>query len=469
MRHANSLLLATLALALAGCASAPPQVTRPSFPTRAEVDRSDYYSPSGEEVVLEFDGVHQAQLAGPNGTDPVAPGDAQWEVDRLMVYLAGPAGSGAVKAGPKYDGKITVLGYERIGSSPEWRIRYRYRGTFAMGRGHTGTFPVMVPRNVQTIYQRSQVPGNTDAARNPCTNAHLNSEYYFWYFWNPAAAGCPLREGVDYNLYQARVTPIPNRSSSRYPDYPRLPDSTGALRMSLVFGADDDAKGQRAPEANNDYNAPNYVDVARRLTAAGFRQRRLPLAEIAAGCSSLQDATPTIDEFTRQDGTRKVTVRMYWGSTHLGHQSNGFACFLDDGLRNSGVITYSAHSGLGESIFLRTMRAESGLPLHVDPQRYQIFGFHSCSSYGYYNTDFFEAKKTTEDPAGTRNLEVITSGVSTEFEKLARSTWKQIEPVLLWSRTGRWTSYQDILDNMDEGTLTGVSGIRDNPSRPPLP
>ena len=465
MRHACALALG-LSL-LAGCAgpgpvSVPP---RPSYPDRPENAASDYYSPSAEEAVIEFEGVHVATFGSTTTTGPLNVADAQWEIERLMPFMTGPMGAGEVRAGPRHDGKATVLSVEVLGQGRH-RIRYRYRGSVAIGRNHGPTFPVHVPRSVTGIYDAGQVPGATDAARNPCTDAHFNTSQYFWYFWNPAKAGCPLREGVDYDVYHARVTVVPNLASTRYPDYPRLLDANGELHLYLAFGSDQDAKGQRPPEGNDDLNAANALDVSRRLGEQGFRRRRLGAAETADGCAAMKGATPTRDEFVRQDGDRKVVVHTFWGSTDPHGTSGGFSCFLDEALRRGGMFTYSAHSGLGHAVFLQSLRNESGLPLRPDPDRYQIFAFFSCSSYGYYASEFLAAKATAADPSGARNGDVVTSALTTEFEKLARATWTQVEPVLRWSREGRWTSWREIMRAADEGTMVGVNGIRPNPREP---
>lgn len=448
------------ALALAGCAGgAAPRMIPAGAP---ETAASDYYSPSAEEAVLEFDGVHKARLTDEADATPVNPGDVQWEVSRLMLYLGGPMGEAAVKAGPKYDGKTEILGYDRLGHG-WYNIRYHFRGTFTIERTHGATYRVLVPRDVATLYARAQAPGATEAARNPCTNSWFTSEYYFWYFWNPDAKGCPLRAGVDYDAYDATVTPIPNVLAARYPDYPRLVGADGVLPVSIMFGANEDEYGTRPPEGNPDYNAANFLDVERRLVAAGFTKHRLSAGELATFCPG---ADATVSELRRDNGARHVVVRMLWGATHPGHHAEGFACVLNEALAGSAVMIYSAHSGLGQSIYLQEFREESHLPLVVNPARYQLFAFNSCSSYGYYNADFFRDKRTPADPGGAANLDVITSGTSTDFDKIAHATWDEVKPVLDWSRGGAWTSYQDIVDRIDQGTLTGVSGIRDNPRQP---
>jgi hypothetical protein len=447
----------------AGCTSQDtPPLARSTLP---ETAASDYYSPSAEEVVLEFDGVHRAKMTGGHGGETVNLADARWEIDRLMTYLGGPMGSGPVKAGPKYDGRVTVHGADPLGDG--WfAIRYSYIGTFTMERAHGDTYPVMVPRDVTTIYRRSQVPGMTDAGRNPCTNPIFSSDTYFWYFWNPRAQGCPLREGEDYDVFQARVTRIPNLVRPRYPDYPRMVNAAGELPVTVVFGVNDDANGIRPPEGNGDFSAENFLDVERRLVAAGFSAHRWSAAEVTGFCPAAAAGTGAIEDLTRQDGGRRVAVRMYLGSTHLGHHAEGFACILNQALKSSALLVYSAHSGLGESVYLQELRKDSGLTLEINQTLYQVFAFNSCSSYGYYNQDFFDQKKSSQDPTGELNLDVITSGTSSDFEKIGKATWMELMPFLEWSRSGKWTSYQAIADSIDRGTLTGVSGVRENPEAP---
>lgn len=81
------------------------------------------------------------------------------------------------------------------------------------------------------------------------------------------------------------------------------------------------------------------------------------------------------------------------------------------------------------------------------------------SSYPYYNGQYFDAKK-----GGSKNLEIITSGLSTYTTTALGNMLAFLDPFL----KGRVISYQTLLRNIeksneDVGTyLTGVNGDEDN-------
>ncbi len=448
-------------LFLTQCASIPAAYTPPAMPpVLPESSQSRYYSPSAEEVQLEFEGV----LPTFYGDAQIHLQDAKWEVERTLHYIVGPLQEAPVKAGPKYDGNVEILRW--VPKPNGWYdIHYRYKGIFTMERHHRGRYSVIVPRQVSTLYERSQIPGQTDLQRNPCTHGLMTEEKYFWYFWNPRQAGCPLKQGIDYDIFQARITPTPNLVQARFPEYERLiVDNTLSIRV--VFGSNEEPLGHHAPEGNPDINARYYQDAVRLLEQKGFTRRRWTHQEMQHHCAQPLSYRPTIDRFERKDGTHLVEVLVYWGSTNTEKANPGFACFMNEALQNASLFLYSAHSGLGHTMNLSLLRQSSGLPLLVNKDRYQIFSFNSCSSYGYYNAAFFRDKATVSDTDGTQNLDIITSGTTTSFEKIAMATVKELEIFLDWSEKGASPSYQEILRRIDRGTLTGVSGAHDNPRLP---
>lgn len=162
------------------------------------------------------------------------------------------------------------------------------------------------------------------------------------------------------------------------------------------------------------------------------------------------------------DGQRKITVRLLWGTTSSGNQSYPFYCLLNHAVTSSSVIVYNAHSGLGASVFLQQLRKDLNLPFYMNTNQYQIFGFNGCSSYGYYNLDFFGEKVTASDPQGTKNLDVITNGIAGNFFDLGKMTMSLVEAVLDWSQSGKKTSYQEIINRMRTPYMTAVNGDEDN-------
>ncbi len=417
-----------------------------------------FYSNTGVEVKVDY----EANLIM-SGSQP-SEADAIWELRQGVYYMAGPLQFNEPKAGPKFDHSIRILSMNPGASG--WNIRYQFTGTFIVQNKNYQNLKLYVPRSSRHIFKQSQVPSAlTKAGQNPCIqdpNPEHMTDRYFWYFWNPNKSGCPLKAGVHYDVITPSVKLLNNMTAESFPEYSRLPNRQGDIEMFLIFGADQDALGMKAPESNKDFNAGNFRDVLKSLKKAGFTNRRWTTADYQSFCQTTQTTTQTVEELSRVDGQRKITIRMLWGTTSTGSQSFPFYCLLNHAVTNSSVVIYNAHSGLGASVFLQQLKQDLNLPFYMNKDQYQLFAFNGCSSYGYYNLDFFLEKQSASDPSGTKNLDVITNGIAGNFYDLGKMTLSVVDAVLDWSKEGQKTSYQEIIRRMKTSYMTAVNGDEDN-------
>jgi hypothetical protein len=104
------------------------------------------------------------------------------------------------------------------------------------------------------------------------------------------------------------------------------------------------------------------------------------------------------------------------------------------------------------------MADQIGVPIKMNRSQYQIYGFFGCSSYSYYNQSYFAAKASDGDPDGTKNMDIITNGVTGSFGSMTDFTIKTLSPILNWSARGTRTSWQQIMNSYSKRFLTGVNG-----------
>lgn len=417
-----------------------------------------FYSNTGVEVKVSYEA--NLLLSGPE------PGEADviWELRNSTYYMSGPMQFNEPKAGPKFDHDVKVLSITRVANG--WSARYQFAGTFIVQNKNYQNLKIYMPRSSRHIFKQAQIPNAlTKAGQNPCIQdpnpEHLD-EKFFWYFWNPHKSGCKLQAGVHYDVITPKIQLIQNATTESFPEYSRLPNKDGNLEMFLIFGADRDELGMKAPEGNKDYNAGNFRDLLSKLRNRGFANRRWSQADYQNFCQTSKTTTQTIEELTRVDGGRKITIRMLWGTTSTGEQSYPFYCLLNHAVSNASVVLYNAHSGLGASVFLQQLKQDVNLPFEMNTNQYQLFGFNGCSSYGYYNLDFFREKMTAIDPHGTKNLDVMTNGIAGNFYDLGRMTLSVVDAVLDWSRAGKKTSYQEMIQRMKTPYMTAINGDEDN-------
>ena len=104
------------------------------------------------------------------------------------------------------------------------------------------------------------------------------------------------------------------------------------------------------------------------------------------------------------------------------------------------------------------MADQIGAPIRMNPGQYQIYGFFGCSSYSYYNLSYFAAKASKADPDGTKNMDIITNGITRSFDAMTDFTVKTVAPILDWSARGSRASWQQIMNSYSKRYLTGING-----------
>ena len=345
---------------------------------------------------------------------------------------------------PSGDYKVKLLAAEKVTNEPYARVSYSYddMAVFSsriFGGGGSVRINFVLPKDPLTIYSKG-FP--TPASRvNRCTDAHYNSEGDFWYFWNPYQDGCPIT-GADLVGVQTDLKTLP-MTRNTYPEYARLYGDNGngeILQVSYLVGVDGNFQ-------NGDLGKKTFNDAFAGLKAAGFRV--------------------TVDEARRKQltydaGPKRAHVQMLL----LDPNSVEFAREAVRGMK-SDIFIYDGHSGLGAYLDPERLMEDSGRPLALPQKKYQIFVFQGCSTYAYYNTAFFRLKKSSADPKGTRNLDIITTGIGAAFDVGAK-----VDTAFLTSVTmGQRPSWQTIMGRMSaaEGentALTHVNGDEDNPAAP---
>lgn len=471
---------------------------------------SDYFSPEADEVDLVLRGsfyVPPEKLVGSREeTMSLLNGDLQ----RMFQFLAGPMSTGPVPGSYKYKTKPKITGFELSSG----QVQFEYSDLAVLWKSQSRELEIYLPKDlipygsiVDAFYQRSLNPQGRDAReQNPCMDSY---GYYleldhFWYFWNPRLSKCPLgrkQENGEYaHIFSSRAAIHPRKQATepRYPDYPRLRQNGGPITISIVYGADLDENGQKPPEDNPDVNAKSYQEVAEHLEDQGFTRKRLNSAELQSFCAKAGESpNQVVDTFIRKDKDSgiELMVKMLWGTTTIKPYSQLFACFVNEAFAKSSVFIYNAHSNLGNSVYSDNLRLMSDLPILVNRDIYQLYVFNSCSSYRYYNEDYFVAKRSASDPEGTKNLQVITNAGPGNFSFMTQSTTNIIDPIVLWSKQNKWTSYQEILTKIvqrpkrgssqtpkpdqldhtqalegwkaiDRPSLTGVNGLLSAPAQP---
>ncbi len=325
------------------------------------------------------------------------------------------------------------------------RIRYTHKDRVvfkkSVFRGDKPTIKFQLPRDPVAIYSRGLDP---DGRFNLCTDEHYNSEGDFWYFWHPTKRGCPIGSG-DLQLVTGNLAPIPNTKKT-YPDYDKLLGDNGngkAVKIMYLVGVDENFKA-------GDLGSNSYREAFDLL-----RQNNFKVKSSIRRRSSLTYSTPDYDV--------EVDMRLVNPGT------DQFVKAAAEGLETADIFIYDGHSGLGGYLYVDRFQQVLGRPLNLNKEKSQIFYFNGCSTFAYYNLDYFKLKSSSADPKGIKFLDVITTSIGATFDIGARHDAVVITNLVNGSRPS-WQTIMDQVYKADrrQTALTHVNGDEDNPSTPGL-
>lgn len=419
-------------------------------PNLIGIHKFRFYSPTASEYTLSFNfKVELIKQSQPTETE------IKTAIDKQVGFLFGSFSNQYRTGVPKADHEVVVTGLSQ--NRGAWVANYQYRGTVLVSSGPT-TYSFYLPLNPYTIW--TLATSNT-TSRYACGDEHYPYEKYFWYFFNPKAYGCPLVENKDYIQVTGQLS-LSNNTKQTFPEYERL-FVNQEMTVHILFGMDNSSLDWN-PNSSKDLSAVSYRQLKSVLSKWGYQGRAWTPSEIQQFFGQTGYQTPSVEEFSKNTSKGTIRYRLFFGSSTI-PDGIGFFKFLNLSIRSSSVMIYAGHSGLGEYLNLDLIQNYAQFKIETDKNRYQIYFFNSCSSYPYYNSQYFNLKKSASDPKGTKNLDIITNGLATLFSSIAPSIASVMYALETYAVQSKKTSYQDIINNANSDNLIGINGDEDNQVR----
>jgi len=418
-----------------------------TFLQNTQAEELDYYGSRSTEANIKFEYFVETSAE----TDEQM---AKLLIDRQLTYLFGALSSNEYQAVPKADHKTTLLRTEKVNSL--YRVYYQYQGTAVVTNGAPTNFSFPLPRNPETIYERSLIRKDGRVEYACHTDRDHTQETYFWYFWNPNMSRCPLIEGQDYDVITSKLTRKLNTTTT-YPEYSRLADD-GVIRIDLLMGLNEEHQNKN-PFQSSDIAAWNYRSLHNQLLSMGYQPRVWSPQDIREIAPKTTGSDAFVESLTKTTQNLTVEIRFFFGATSTyasGYGGSPFHYFMKDALEKSDIFLYAGHSGLGEYLNLQKIENITRFQFQFSPKKYQIYFMNGCSSYPYYNSMYF-AKK-----GGTKNLDILTNGLATLFNAINPSSLALISAMDSYAAHGTRTSYQQIVSRADSENLLGINGDEDN-------
>jgi hypothetical protein len=235
-----------------------------------------------------------------------------------------------------------------------------------------------------------------------------------------------------------------------YPEYDRLYQKE-ELNIAIFMGYVDDEASTSDPAIDQLNELTNYFK-GRRFSVKKDQRQFGPSVD-ADGNGINYKMTFSKSRLTSLGQRQKVNVHVLVADTSINSEDETFRDGYRQALLNADLIVYDGHSGLGANIgadYIEGMEFA---------KNYQILFLNGCSSYPYFNRDYFEKK-----PGGSKNMEIITSGLSTYSTTATANMLAFIKPFL----SGKVATYQTLLRAIERSNggvdsyLTGVNGDHDN-------
>lgn len=460
-----------LAFLTTGCGQKAQNQTQGSIST-LEQNTPQFYSSIGKEVVAKFKAQFrtrytQEEFAKITTFDKRS--IEQYEIPSTYAFLFGPLTERSM-GGSKRDQKITVnWSSAKTGDDGLIEVTYSYKGTWLIEKETETSFELPLPYNTYVVM--------TDKWKN-CTDSAPDhqTESFFWYFWDPTRYGCDHQLGKQYQNITVKISDETTPTYETYPEYQKLLQSAGIknnLQMTFAFGYVEDVANPN-PEKDMDFGMGQFQTFLRsvRSMKTELKLKETPILE-----REYQNDTQSVPRPDQKIGVRfigkkdGVTITINVVAAADVDQMVLFAkSFAHD---HDGFFGWFGHSRVGSGFdannFGSMVRRDASY-YSISPN-YQMIYWAGCNSYSYYSLPFFSFKSAlnpTDDPNGTKNLDILGNGLPSLFAFNAYNAKVTLDAMVNWQNP---TSYQKIVDQLENhaaqwGTkvLVNILGDEDNES-----
>lgn len=383
-----------------------------------------YYSALGVETEFNFDSYVEINRVL---TEQDQVSHAVTEVKKQVQFIIGPMFHGyfGQPASAPYEGfQIQIRRVEPAGTS-RTRIYYSYLGKAVISNQLESEVKIYMPVNVEhAIAELKQ-------------NCGMSTDH--WYDWIPGTCGLV----TENNHYLVVRVPVAKRANTTqtYPEFEKLADKNGVIQIEYFIGSN---KNQ-SPKLHDEFKY-QFGSFKSWVTNRGFTP--VPLTKEDKKLNLL------IARFEKKVVFYTFKVVVYYGNVASYGDSSSFQKAYLRALRESSVVMYSGHAGLGKNLNLELLEKKTGAkPVFRDG--YQLMLLDVCLGYTYYAEQYIHAK-----PQGS--LDLITTGLEAYLTGRAESVF---EMIYNWASLGNADhSYQALLQRHPE-FLFSVLGDEDNTIR----
>ncbi|MEO7093108.1 MAG: hypothetical protein ABI175_07655 [Polyangiales bacterium] len=324
-----------------------------------------------------------------------------------------------------------------------YRVRYHAKLPVAWGSKTNipSTYALTLPRRVDGTGQAAYL-AKYGPTCNDGEGADMSVSNY-WYHYRPRASGCTVAAGDSLNV-AATVTTHPGNTYARFPEYHKVWED-GALDVVAIFGKYEVGATSHGDAGISAYDG--FVEAVRRAYPSA--------TTVPASIPSNPGVAATDVAFrTTLEGGRVLTITALLVDS-VPTVSAAWDKRYNELTAGADLIMYNGHAGLGANV--RSLAAKG----KFFPGKYQIFYMDGCDTFAYFDGALAatRAKLNSDDPTGTKYMEVITNAMPAYFMNMPNAAMALVSAL---GNPAAPKSYNSIFKSIDDSQIAVVTGEEDN-------
>ncbi len=366
------------------------------------------------------------------------------QIEDQMLYTIGQLnGSNAV-------GRLDTMTVSDIQSESlgDGTTKLTYHAILPVAWGSKTNVPTSYDLILPTNMSQDSLNDFADTYGRTCVDfgAHDIDSGSMWYYFRPNRRGCSFEEGATLKT-RAVVSLSDINTSGKYPEYDKVWEDD-ALNVVAVFGKYEDGATSSSDAGIAAYN--KFISVMKsEMSILGDVQTTPELVPNAPGVSAPDITFRGI----MTDGKTVNVVAILVDNVRTAPAS--FTTRYNALSGDADLIVYNGHAGLGSNV-----RALAQKGKWVEGQ-YSIVFMNGCDTYAYIDTAMWDARAAvnSDDPTGTKHLDIITNAMPSFFREMSNATTQLVRALMNHDSP---KTYEQIFEKIDQSEVVLVSGEQDN-------
>jgi hypothetical protein len=374
------------------------------------------------------------------------------KVFALLKYLYGPL-THREWGSPQRDFQIEMSWDKAAVEAGRVHVPYNYKATWILHRdlARRGSLEIPVPYSSEAL----MTPG-----WKGCTDfqADHQTPSFFWYFWDPERRGCEHKLGEQYQLAKVTLGRKTVNQTRTFPEYSRmLRNGNGGekkLAMTFAFGYVKDPSDPQ-PDTDQDMGAREYQEFLSWIREELGREAQETEIKLKDYGPSFSPEKIIGHRFLTLRAGVRVSINVV-AAADIDQMDLFAKSFAQD---HESFFSWFGHSRVGGGFDAEVFASK----LKQEPQRYslakdyQLIYWAGCNSYSYYTLPFFQLKANSEDPLGTKGLDIISNGLPSYFVLNADNAKITFKHLYAWEKKA---SYQQIIRDLEmAGQRKGLNRV----------